>query len=137
MKARYLMDKSALARMTFKPVQQRLSPIIEAGEAASCSIIDLEVLYSARNRKEHEEIRRRRALAYTSIPLNEGIFQRAIEIQAQLSKTGRHRLPIPGLIIAAAAETAGVTLLHYDSDFDIIAEVTGQPVEWVVPQGTI
>ena len=43
---------------------------------------------------------------------------------------------IDDLIIAAAAEQAGLTVLHYDDDFDLIAEVTGQPMEWVV-QGTV
>ncbi len=51
-------------------------------------------------------------------------------------KTGRHRVPIPDLIIAAAAEAEGLVILHYDSDYEIIAEVTKQPVEWVVPRGT-
>ena len=59
MSAGYLVDKSALARMVHKPVRARLAPIIEAGDAATCAIIDLEVLYSARNKSEHERIRRR------------------------------------------------------------------------------
>ena len=44
---------------------------------------------------------------------------------------------IPDLIIAAAAEEAGIILLHYDADFDRIAAVTGQPMEWVVPRGSV
>ncbi len=137
MKARYLIDKSALARMPLKPVRQRLAPIIDGGEAATCSIVDLEVLFSARNAQEHEKIRMRRALAYSRIPLSEESFQRAIAVQSQLAQTGRHRLPIPDLIIAAVAETAGLIVLHYDSDYDVIAEVTGQPTEWVAPRGTL
>jgi len=71
MKARYLIDKSALARMPIEAVRSRLAPIIEAGEAATSAIIDLEVLFSARNHEEHERIRRRRALAYDSVPITE------------------------------------------------------------------
>ena len=41
------------------------------------------------------------------------------------------------LLVAAAAERAGLTVLHYDQDFDLIAEVTGQPTEWVVPRGSV
>jgi predicted nucleic acid-binding protein len=67
MKARYLIDKSALARMPVAAVRTRLAPIIEAGEAATCAIVDLEVLFSAPNHDEHERIRRRRALAYESV----------------------------------------------------------------------
>jgi len=137
MSARYLIDKSALARMPVEAVRARLAPILEAGEAATCSIIDLEVLFSARNAEEHERIRRRRSLAYESVPITETILQRAVEIQAELAKTGRHRIPIPDLIIAAAAEVANLTLLHYDHDYDLIAEITGQPSEWVVQRGSI
>lgn len=137
MTARYLVDKSALARMPLAPVRARLAPIIEAGEAATCSIVDLEVLYSARDHREHERIRARRRLAYGQVPLNEQTFERAMDVQGELAKLGQHRLPIPDLIIAAAAEGAGLTVLHYDADFERIAAVTGQAVEWIVPPGSV
>jgi hypothetical protein len=123
--------------MPLEPVRRRLAPIIEAGEAATCSIVDLEVLYSVRNFEEHRRTRRRRSLAYTKVPLTEDVFDRAMDVQGELSKSGRHRVPIPDLLVAAAAETGGLTVLHYDSDYDTIAEVTGQPVEWVVPRGSL
>ena len=53
---------------------------------------------------------------------------------ASRSQRGRK---IPDLLVAAAAEDIGATVLHYDSDFDIISSVTGQPTEWVVPAGTV
>ena len=137
MTARYLVDKSALARMPLEPVRARLAPILEAGAAATCSLIDLEVLYSARNHEEHRRIRRRRDLAYTRIQLTEAVFQRAIEIQGRLAERAQHRIPIPDLVIAAAADSAGLAVLHYDSDFDRITEATGVPTEWVVPRGTL
>ena len=134
---RFLVDKSALARMPLEPVRRRLAPIIEAGEAATCSIVDLEVLYSVRNFEEHRRTRRRRNLAYMKVPLTEDVFDRAIDVQGELSKSGRHRVPIPDLLVAAAAELGGLTVLHYDSDYDVIASVTGQPAEWVVPRGSV
>lgn len=109
----------------------------EAGEAATCAIIDLEVLYSARNKEDYDRIRERRVLAYQSVLITEDTLQRAITIQAELARTGRHRVPIPDLVIAATAEAAGMTVLHYDHDYDLIAEVTGQPTEWVVARGTV
>ncbi len=133
----YLIDKSALARMPDASVQTRLVPILEAGEAATCAIIDLEVLYSTRNADEHSRARRRRALAYRHVALSEATFQRAIEVQGLLAQRGQHRVPIPDLIIAAAAEAAEMVVLHYDADFDRIAAVTGQPTEWVVPRGSL
>ena len=134
MTARYLVDKSALARMPLPAVHERLAPIIEAGDAATCAIIDLEVLFSARNYEDYRQIRARRAMAYTSVPLSDAIFQRALNVQQALAATGQHRLPIPDLIIAAATESANLVVLHYDSDFDRIASITKQPVEWVVPR---
>ena len=133
----YLIDKSALARMEHPRVQARLVPVIEAGEAATCAIIDLEVLYSTRNQADHTRTRARRALAYRHIPLTEGVFRRAIDVQGLLAVRGYHRLPIPDLIIAAAAEAAGMTVLHYDADFDAIAAVTHQEMEWVAPRGSL
>lgn len=137
MTARYLVDKSALARMPLPVVRARLGPILEAGEAASCSIIDLEVLYSARNGEDHEAIRQRRAFAYLSVPITEEIMRRAIAVQGLLARSGRHRVPIPDLLIAATAESAGLIVLHYDRDFETIGDVTGQPMEWVVERGSV
>ncbi len=134
---RFLVDKSALARMPLDAVRRRLAPIIEAGEAATCAIVDLEVLYSVRNVEEHRRTRQRRSLAYARVPLTDEVFERALDVQGELSKSGRHRVPIPDLLVAAAAEKEGLTVLHYDSDYDTIAAVTGQPVEWVVPRGTV
>lgn len=132
-----MVDKSALARMTHERVRERLGPIIESGEAATCSIVDLEVLFSARNQQDHETIRERRLLAYDRVPLTQDVFDRAVEVQGALAKRGHHRLPIPDLIVAAAAESAGLVVLHYDADFERIAAVTGQPAEWVVPRGAV
>ena len=137
MTPRYLVDKSALERMPLEPVRRRLGPLIEDGEAATCSIIDLEVLFSARSARDHHEIRERRRLAYHQVPLSQEVFDRAIDVQSKLAETGQHRLPIPDLIIAAAAETHGLVVLHYDADFDRIAAVTRQPVEWVAEWGSV
>ena len=133
----YLIDKSALARMRHPRVQERLAPVIASGDAATCAIIELEVLYSTRNRDEHARTRARRQFAYRRVELTDATFDRAIEVQGLLAARGRHRLPIPDLLIAAAAEAAAMTVLHYDSDFDTIAAVTGQRMEWVAPQGSL
>jgi predicted nucleic acid-binding protein len=137
LKARFLVDKSALERMPVASVRERLAPILEMGEAATCAIIDLEVLYSARNAEDHQQIRHRRAFAYHKVPMTQSMMDRALAIQAELAKMGRHRVPIPDLLIAAVALEAGLTVLHYDHHFDLIAEVTGQPAEWVVERGSV
>lgn len=137
MKARYLIDKSALARMPIPEVARRLAPILEAGEAATCDIIDLEVLYSARNAEDYEKTRQRRALAYQSAAVTSETLKRALEVQGRLAQRGQHRIRLPDLMIAAVAEASGLVVLHYDRDYDVIAGVTGQPVEWVVERGSV
>jgi len=77
----------------------------------------------------------RRAL--DEVPITPEVTSRAITAQRLLAQSGRHRLLIADLLIAAAAELADVTILHYDSDFERIAGVTGQRQEWVVRRGSL
>ena len=63
---------------------------------------------------------------------------RARAVQVELIARGQHRaVAIPDLIVAAVAEVEGLTVLHYDGDFDLIAGITGQPTEWVVAAGSV
>lgn len=132
----YLADKSALARMTAPAVRCRLEPLVVDGLVATCGIIDLEVGYSARDAATHASVRAERR-SLPRAPLNDEVFDRAFEVQGLLAERGQHRLPIPDLIIAACAERTELTVLHYDSDFERIVDVTHQPHEWIVPRGTI
>jgi predicted nucleic acid-binding protein len=135
--ARYLADKSALALFHLEPVASRMESLFLAGEVATCGIVDLELLFSARSTADYLAILAdRRSLPRAEVG-KVGI-ERAVEVQTALARKGQHRgLAIPDLLIAAAAEAAGLTVLHYDADFDRVAEVTGQPTEWVVPKGSV
>jgi predicted nucleic acid-binding protein len=64
-------------------------------------------------------------------------IQRARQVQRLLASRSKRGRKVPDLLIAAAAERDRLVLLHYDSDFDLIAKVTGQRCQWVVPAGTI
>jgi hypothetical protein len=137
--ATYLVDNSALARARTKPpVLARLEPLILQGLAATCSITDLERLYSARSGAEHREWRDEATLRFARAEIDERVFARAIDVQGLLAERGQHRgANVADLVVAAAAEQAGLTVLHYDADFELIATVTGQPTEWVVPRGSV
>lgn len=136
--ATHLIDKSALARSRTPSVGDRLDSLRRAGLLATCTLVDLEVLFSARSPADHAATRARHRLLYERVPIDQAALDRAEEVQALLARTSRHRgAAIPDLVIAAAAEQAGLTVLHYDADYDLIAEVTGQPVEWVVERGTV
>ena len=135
--ATFLADTSALARLHHDDVAARVTPMFIGGRIATCATIDLEVLVTARSAEEHEEMWFDRQLLPRA-PITEAVLDRAVEIQGALAATGRHRgLSTTDLVTAAAAEQMGLTVLHYDHDFDLIAEVTGQPTEWVVPRGTV
>lgn len=135
--ARYLVDKSALARIRAPEVGQRLVPLIEAGEVATCALVEFEVLYSARSHSDLVRTAERRALAYEWVETTDATLRRALDVQRALALTGHHRVAIGDLIIAATAELAGLTVIHYDRDFDLIAAATAQRCEWVVPRGTV
>jgi predicted nucleic acid-binding protein len=70
--------------------------------------------------------------------VTESAVERALEVQSLLANRAQHRsVPLPDLLIAACAEAARLTVLHYDADYERIAEISGQPVQWVVPRGSV
>lgn len=132
----YLADKSALARFGVPEVGARLRPLLEGGDLATCAIVDLEVLYSSRNLAGYEAVlEERRSLDAASITPE--VMASAIDLQHELARRGQHRVPIPDLIISAAALLNGLVVLHYDSDFERIAAAGRADHEWVVPQGSV
>ena len=136
LRARYLADKSALARFPVPAVGARLGPLIEDGEIASCAAVDLEILYSSRNLADYEAILEERT-SLDSAPITPDVLSTAVDLQHELARRGQHRIPIPDLIISAAALRANLVVLHYDSDFERLAAIGGAPHEWVVPQGSV
>jgi predicted nucleic acid-binding protein len=138
-KAAYLVDNSALARLRRNTaVERRLELLILQGLVAMCSITDLERLFSARSGAEHREWREEATLRFARAEITQLVLDRAIEVQGLLADRAQHRgANVPDLVVAAAAERAGLIVLHYDADFELIAAVTGQPTEWVVPRGSV
>jgi predicted nucleic acid-binding protein len=136
--ATHIADKSALARMCDEAVAWRLGPMIEAGLIGTCGIIELEIRFSARSHTEYEQITRDRGLGYESFPMPDEVWDRALEVQRALSERGQRRaVKFSDLLIAATAERHGLVVIHYDSDYDLIGDVSGQPCEWVVPRGSV
>ena len=134
----YLADKSALTRRDTRPeVRAVIEPLLLAGRIATCGIIDLELLYSASSKKSYVQL----AEALHGLPrvaVDDTVFDRALEVQAQLAAKSQHRaVPLPDLLVAACAEANQLVVLHYDADFDRIAKITGQPTQWVVPRGSV
>ncbi|WP_256104172.1 PIN domain nuclease [Streptomyces sp. ODS05-4] len=133
---RYLIDKSALARWTKPGVRDVLKPLHERYLLAVCRPTEYEMIHSARDGAEATRISTwLRAFDY--LVTGDDAFGHALEIQRHAVNAGFHRaLSLPDLLIAATADVHRRTILHYDGDFDMIASITGQPTEWVVPPGT-
>ena len=127
----WLIDKSALVRLTTSPDAEEWALRISRGLVRISTLTRLEVGFSAQS---GDELRRRSAEPpLSAMPveyLTPSIEDRAVAVQQALADIGHHRAPsIPDVLIAATAELAGLTVLHIDKDFDLIASITGQPIE--------
>lgn len=108
----------------------------EAGELGRAGISDLEIGYSARNAAEWDKS----VAALEVLELVETTaahVRRARQVQRLLAAKRQRGRKIPDLLIAVAAEENDLVVLHYDTDFDRIAAVTGQRCQWVVPAGSV
>ncbi|MHB8191327.1 MAG: PIN domain-containing protein [Ferrimicrobium sp.] len=132
----HLVDTSVLTRISSLSVRQVLEPLVQLGAVGRAGISDLEIGFSARNGEEWDELTM--ALDVMAlIPITAEHFFRARQVQRILAAKGLRGRKIPDLLIAAAAEERGLTIFHYDLDFDHIAQVTGQVVEWILPRGSV
>lgn len=127
----WLVDKSALVRLGESPDAVEWAERIQRGLVRIATVTRLEVGYSARSVQDARSMFARPPLSAMPVEyLTPAIEDRAVEVQLLLAGLGQHRAPsIPDVMIAAAAELAGLTLLHLDKDFDLIAGVTGQATE--------
>jgi predicted nucleic acid-binding protein len=127
----WLVDKSALVRLPSSPDAETWATRIERGLVRITTATRLEVGFSARSGPELRAYWAEPPLASMPVEyLTPAIEDRAVAVQAALADHGHHRAPsIPDLLIAATAELAQLTLLHVDKDFELIAEITGQPAE--------
>jgi predicted nucleic acid-binding protein len=127
----WLIDKSALVRLADSPDAAEWAARIERGLVRITTVTRLETGYSARSGSQMRAGFLRPPLSSMPVEyLTPAIEDRAVELLTLLADRGQHRAPsIPDLIIAATAELAGLTVLHLDKDFDLIAEITGQSTE--------
>ena len=131
MHTHWLIDKPALARLGTSPDANTWANRIERGLVHITTVTRLEVGYSAKSASDLRSGLRHPPLSHMPVEYaTPAIEDRAVEVLTLLANRGQHRAPsIPDLLIAATAELTGLTVLHLDKDFDLIAEHTGQPVE--------
>lgn len=130
----WLVDKSAYTRLAQSPDAQLWIDRIERGTVRISTITRLEIGYSFRTAAQAHAESAAPPLALMPVEyLTPAAEDRAVQVQLILADRGQHRGPsIPDLLVAAVAELSGLTVLALDKDFDLIAQVTGQPVERLV-----
>ena len=132
----HLVDTSVLTRLGEPTVRAVLEPLAAVGRVGRSGISDLEVGYSARSAREWDDLQAALG-AFDLVEAEPRHMKWARQVQRMLAGRSQRGRKVPDLLVAAAAEEAGLIVLHYDADFDRIAAVTGQKCEWVAPPGSI
>jgi predicted nucleic acid-binding protein len=132
----HLLDTSVISRLRNDEVRAVIDPLTHGGRLGRAGITDLEVGYGSRNAAEWDQDMVDLSV-FALVETTADHVRRARQVQRLLPSRSRRGRKVPDLLIAAAAEEAGLTLLHYDNDFDLIAMVTGQTCQWIVPAGSI
>jgi predicted nucleic acid-binding protein len=132
----HLLDTSVLTRLREPAVRAAIEPSAQRGELARAGISDLEIGFSARNAAEWDRLARAIEI-FELIETAAEHMRRARQVQRLLASKHQRGRKLPDLLIAAAGEAEGLTILHYDADYDLIAAATGQTCEWIVPAGSI
>ena len=132
----HLADTSVLTRIAKPVVRASMTPMLTQGRIALCSPVTFELGFTAQSAEDYELLMDRLS-GFDMAPVTEGDHRRSLEVQRELSARGRHRgVSLTDALVAAVAESRNLSVLHYDSDFELIAAITGQPQVWVVPRGT-
>lgn len=132
----HLLDTSVVSRLDSPAVREVIEPLALTGRIGRAGITDLEVGYGSRNAREWDQDMSDLSV-FELVETTADHVRRARQVQRMLASRSQRGRKVPHLLIAAAAEQAGLTLLHYDADFDLIARVTGQDCSWVVAAGTV
>lgn len=135
----FIADTSAWTRAHNKRVRAEWAAALRGGQIATCPIVDLELLYSARDAAGFDTLAADLA-ELRDVPITRSVTNTALRAFRELA----HRQPLfhrsvklPDLLVAAAAQDAAVGVLHYDEDFDILAEVLSFESRWIAPRGSV
>lgn len=134
----WLIDKSALTRLGDQPDAAEWAERISRGLVRIATVTVLEIGYSARSPAGWHALVQGLPVAHMPVELlTPAAERRAVEVQGMLAHRGKHRAPsVADLLIAAIAEESGLCVVHLDKDFELIADVTGQPVRRLGEQAT-
>lgn len=134
----YLADTTVyVLQGRYPQVRRRFDTLLTEGRLAACQMTALEYLNNAASPSSYESVwgalHEQRWINVTTEAMD-----RALAVHRELARTSQHRhFRLPDLVIAATAELSGATVLHYDTDYERIATITGQPMEWVAERGSL
>jgi predicted nucleic acid-binding protein len=133
-----LADTSAwTARLLDPELDADFALRVERGEIGTCRQVVHEILFTFRDARSFSDAQEG-LNELRDFPIRRREWDRAADVMYALLERGRHRsVALPDLLVAAAAESAEVPVLHYDRDFEAIAEITGQPVKALAPLGSL
>jgi predicted nucleic acid-binding protein len=133
---RYLVDTSVFSKLAKPVVAAAFAPLAASRQVAVSAPVVFKLGYAARSPDDYRDVAEG-LLYFPSVQTTEADHLRALEVQAVLAAHSQHRaLSLVDALVAASAEARGLTVLHYDSDFELVAEITGQDQEWIVARGT-
>ncbi|NYI07729.1 PIN domain nuclease [Allostreptomyces psammosilenae] len=135
---RFLIDTSAAVRIQRPALWSVWGEAVIHGRVAICEPTEVEMLYSARSSREYDELRQALGDLYTRCPVPDDAWRRVRDLQQQLVRHGCHRSAgIADLLVVVTAQWHGLTVLHYDRDFEAVTKVTGQSVRWLAEAGSV
>lgn len=133
-----LADTSVWARKD-KPGLEWFAVAVAEGKIAVCDMVAMELLWSARDSADFRETEAA-LLACPWLKIEPADWDEARRVFGELAAAGplHHRqVKIADLLIAAVAARHSILVVHYDSDYEVIASVTGQSTRWAAPRGSL
>lgn len=132
----WLVDTSVLTRLRMPSIRSRVEEMFGDGTPSVSRLSALELGFSARSGAEWSQVQQALEV-FSLVDVTDDDHRHALSVQEELAARGHRGRKVPDLLIAASAARLKATVIHYDRDFDLIAAVTGQSVEWIVPAGSI
>ncbi|MGH2446781.1 MAG: PIN domain-containing protein [Candidatus Limnocylindria bacterium] len=132
-------DTGVWARKDHPSIEPWFTTAVDSARIAMCDVVAMEILHSARSGDEFEAMETR-MLGLPWLRIEPADWSRARAVYGVLARQGgghQRRVQMQDLLIAACAERSGVAVVHYDSDYDTVAAITGQPTRWAAPKGSL
>ena len=134
----YIADTSAWQRAALEPVADEWRDAVAAGQIVTTPIVRMELLYATRTSDEFDDFDRL-LRQLREVPIKRSVTDAAIAAMTELATRWplSHRVPVPDLLVAAAAQDVAIGVIHYDHHYDRLADVMSFESRWIAPPGTL